>query len=251
MSVSASRLDTAAYRSRWRHRHPAEKALLSLGLLGCAVGLPPWPGALVTGSVAVVVMFAVARVPVGDAARVLAAPIGFVVVGIIPIALDLDGLRPVLADGGPHLAAETAGRSCAALLCLVLFAATTPLADVLPRLVRLGVPPAVVDVAAVVYRLLFVLLATLQAAREAQAGRLGYRTWRATYRSLAGQGSLLFVRALHRARRLEEGIALRSGDPTPRVLIEQRPLSRAFLTGASVVLVGVVAATLLSPRIGT
>ncbi|MCY7344252.1 MAG: hypothetical protein LH603_21060 [Pseudonocardia sp.] len=65
-------------------------------------------------------------------------------------------------------------------------AGATPLADTLPRLERLGVPPAVTEIAALMYRLLFLLLDTVTAVRDAQARRLGFRTWRCTYRSVAG-----------------------------------------------------------------
>jgi cobalt/nickel transport system permease protein len=239
-------LDALAYANRWRPRHPAEKAVLSLGLLACAAGLPPWPGSLIVAAVAAGLLFGPAGLSPRQAGQALRVPLGFVVVGSVPL---------LVAVGGPHLvrydpagltrAAELAGRSTSALLCLLLFAATTPLADVLPRLTRLGVPPAVTEIAALIYRMLFLLLETARAVREAQAGRLGYRTWSSSYRSLAGQASAIFVRSFERARRLEEGLALRGYTGSLQVTVEARPVSPGFVAASVGTIIAVVASTLL------
>jgi cobalt/nickel transport system permease protein len=173
-------------------------------------------------------------------------PLVFVVVGAVPLLFSVDGPGSVRPD--PHgvgAALGLAGRATAALLCLLLFAATTPIADTLPRLRRLGVPAAVVEVAALVYRLLFLLLDRIAAVREAQAGRLGFRTWRTTHRAVAGQAGAVFVGAFDRARRLEEGLALR-GDPGElRVQLPVQPISWSFLAGTGGLLGAVVAASVV------
>jgi cobalt/nickel transport system permease protein len=238
-------LDAIAYTNRWRPRHPGEKALLSLGLLVCAVVLPAWPGALVVGTVAAVILFGPAGLSLGQAAHALRVPLGFVTLGSVPLLFAVGGSAGVRIDpAGLPLAAQLAGRATAALLCLLLFAATTPLADVLPRLAHLGVPPAVTEIAALMYRMLFLLLDTIRAVREAQASRLGFRNWSTSYRALAGQGAAIFVRAFDRARRMEEGLALRGYTGSLRVDIESRPVSRTFVLLTTTVLVAVVAVTL-------
>lgn len=239
-------LDAVAYTNRWRPRHPGEKAFLSLGLLVAAVALPPWPGAALTGVVALVLLLGPAGVRPGQLWRAARVPLGFVVTGSIPLLLAVGGSPWVRWDPtGLPRAAELAGRAVAALLCLLLFATTTPLADALPRLTRIGVPPAVTEVAALMYRMLFLLLDSARAVREAQAGRLGFRTWATTYRSVAGQGGAIFVRAFDRARRMEEGLALRGYTGSLTVQVEQRAVSRPFIVATALLLAGVVAATLL------
>lgn len=238
-------LDTIAYTNRWRPRHPGEKALLSLGLLVCAVALPVWPGALVVGAVATVILFGPAGLSVGQAAHALRVPLGFVIAGSLPLLFAVGGSTGVRIDlHGLPLAAQLAGRATAALLCLLLFAATTPLADVLPRLANLGVPPAVTEITALIYRMLFLLLGTVRAIREAQASRLGFRNWSTSYHSLAGQGAAIFVRAFDRARRMDEGLSLRGYTGSLRVDVESRPVSRSFVLLSAAVLVAVVTVTL-------
>lgn len=241
-----SRLDTLAYANPWRGRHPGEKALLSLGLLLCAVALPPWPGAPVVGGVVVLLVLGPAGLRPADAARALRGPAGFVLVGALPLLVAVGGPSVVRWEpAGLPAALEVVGRSTVAILCLLLFAATTPLADVLPRLSRLGVPTAVSEVAGLIYRMLFLLLDTAQTVREAQAGRLGFRTWATSYRSVAGQAGAVFVRSFDRARRLEEGLALRGYDGELRVDVEVRAVSRPFVAATVVLLVGVVTVSLV------
>lgn len=239
-------LDAAAYTNRWRTRHPGEKALLSLGLLVLTLVLPTWPGAAITGGVALVLVLGPAGLPGRALWRAVRVPLGFVVTGMLPLLVAVGG-DPWLRwePAGLPQAAQLAGRATAALLCLLLFAATTPLADLLPRLNRLGVPPAVTEVAALTYRFLFLLLESLRAVRDAQAGRLGFRTWRTSYRSLSGQGAAVFVRAFDRARRLEQGLASRGYTGSLRVQVAARELSPAFVAATCLLLAAVVAATLL------
>lgn len=238
-------LDTLAYTNAWRLRHPAEKAGLALGLLVCAVALPPWPGALIVGGVALTVLLGPVALRPRQVLRAVRAPLVFVLVGAVPVLFSVGGAALVRVDpAGAGAAAALTGRAAAALLCLVLFAATTPLADTLPRLERLGVPAAVVEIAALIYRLLFLLLDTIATVREAQAGRLGFRNWRTAHRCVAGQAGAVFVGAFDRARRLEQGLALRGYTGSLRVQVEARSLSRPFLAGTVVLLSGVVAATL-------
>jgi len=225
-------IDAAAYRSPWRRHHPAAKALLAGGLLGCALTLPPWPGAVVTALVTAAVAVCWARIPVRTLVRAARTPLGFALTGspAFLITVGADGIA--WADDGPRRAGEVLARCTAAVLCQLLFAGTTPLADTLPRLVRIGVPPALVEVAALIYRMLFVVLDTARRIRDAQAGRLGTRSLRATWRSLGGLGSAVFVRSFDRARRLEAGLAGRGHAGALTVLVEPIPLRTPFLLAA-------------------
>ncbi|RKN34093.1 cobalt ECF transporter T component CbiQ [Micromonospora musae] len=245
-------LDVAAHTGPWRSRHPGEKALLSLGLLACAVILPPWPGALLSGLAAAVLLVGPARVSPAVVLRAARVPLLFVATSTVPLVVTVHApIRLSVNPAGFGTAAHTAGRSVAALTCLLLFSATTPLSEVLPRLQRLGVPAAVTEVAALTYRMLFLLVESVRAVREAQAARLGFRTWRTAYRSLAGQAGAIFVRAFSRARRLEEGLALRGYTGSLAVQVEARRMSPPFLVasgGLLVLIVAVTAAVVVGPQ---
>ncbi|MDI9885042.1 cobalt ECF transporter T component CbiQ [Streptomyces sp. HNM0645] len=243
-------IDAAAHSSRWRRRHPCEKAALGLGLTVCAVSLPPWPGAVLVAAAAVAVLLGPAGVAPRQLWRAWRIPLGFCVTGAIPLLFsvgDPDGFV-VLAPDGPLHAVRLLLRTSAASLGVLLFAFTTPVSDLLPRLVRAGVPGPVVDVALVMYRIGFLLLDTVHRVRQAQAARLGHTTRAAAWRSLAGLAATAFVRAFDRAQRLQTGLAGRGYDGTLRVLVPPATVSARFLVATAGLLAGIVALTLVLER---
>jgi cobalt/nickel transport system permease protein len=85
----------------------------------------------------------------------------------------------------------------------------------------------------------------MAAVRAAQAGRLGFRSFRTTFRSVAGQAGAVFVSAFDRARRMEQGLALRGDPGSLRVQLPPQRLSRRFLAGTAVLLAAVVTLSLV------
>lgn len=243
-------IDAAAHSSRWRRRHPGEKALLGVGLTVTAICLPPWPGAPLVAVATLVLLLGPAGVAGRQLWRAFRVPLGFCVTGALPLLVQLGGpAGPVsFAPGGPEQAGQLLLRTSAASLGVLLFAFTTPVSDVLPRLVRAGVPAPVVDVALVMYRIGFLLLDTVSRVRQAQAARLGHTTRAAAWRSVAGLGATAFVRAFDRAGRLQAGLAGRGYDGTLRVLLPPATLSARFVAATAALLAGLVTATLALER---
>jgi cobalt/nickel transport system permease protein len=243
-------IDVAAWSSPWRFRSPGDKLLLSLGLVLCALVLPPWPGCPLVVAVAVGLAVGPAGVGwrvLGRAARGAAA---FIVLGAAGIAITWQpgvGATPTGLAVTPASASDalrTAAHAVAGTAAMLLLATTTPVSDLLAWCRRRGVPDVVVDVAGLVYRLLFVLLSTAQAVRAAQVARLGYASRAATLRSAAALTAAVLTRAWSRARRLEDGLAGRGLDGPLRALDEPRPSSRRFVVSTVALLGGVVATSL-------
>lgn len=242
-------VDTAAWSSPWRHRHPADLVLLCAALLACVLLLPVWPAAPLVALAVLALGLGPARVPARLLVRAARAPLAFVALAGASVAVTLEpGLPPGLAVTPASLrdAAEVVLRALAGTSVVLLLAATTPLAELLPRLRRLGVPAAVVEVASLVYRMLFLLLDSARTTREAQAGRLGYCDTRTAFRSLGSLGAAVLVRAFERARRLEVGLAGRGYDgELPVVLDDRRPSLPFLAAGALGVALLVVTASLV------
>ncbi|MFC7303246.1 cobalt ECF transporter T component CbiQ [Streptomyces monticola] len=243
-------IDAAAHSSRWRRRHPVDKAVLGLGLTVLAISLPPWPGAALVLVAAATALLGPAGVPARKLWRAYRVPLGFCVTGALTLLVQLGGPDGfvTLADGGPARAGGLLLRTSAASLGVLLFAFTTPMSDLLPRLVKAGVPAAVVDVALVTYRMSFLLLDSMSRIRQAQAARLGHTSRGAAWRSLAGLGATAFVRAFDRAGRLQSGLAGRGYDGTLRVLVPEARISRRFVAGSAGLLVALTALTLVLER---
>ncbi|GHD56603.1 cobalt ECF transporter T component CbiQ [Streptomyces goshikiensis] len=240
-------IDVAAHGSRWRRRHPLEKGLLGVGLTVTAVALPPWPGGPLVAGATLAVLLGPAGVPGRRLWRAFRIPLGFCFTGALPLLFAVGGpAGPVSwAPDGPRQATELLLRTSAASLGVLLFAFTTPVSDVLPRLVRAGVPAPVVDVALVMYRIGFLLLDSMAQVRRAQAARLGQTGRAAVWRSLAGLAATSFVRAFDRAGRLQEGLAGRGYDGALRVLVPEAALSWRFLAASGALLGTLIAATLV------
>ncbi|MFF4292392.1 cobalt ECF transporter T component CbiQ [Streptomyces vinaceus] len=239
-------IDVAAHGSRWRRRHPLEKALLGLGLTVTAVCLPPWPGGPLVAAATLAVLLGPAGVAGRQLWRAFRIPLGFCFTGALPLLVAVGGPAGIvsLAPDGPRHAADLLLRTSAASLGVLLFAFTTPVSDVLPRLVRAGVPAPVVDVALVMYRIGFLLLDSMAQVRRAQAARLGGSGRAAVWRSLAGLAATSFVRAFDRAARLQEGLAGRGYDGALRVLVPEAALSWRFLAASGALLAALITLTL-------
>ncbi|MGI5471804.1 cobalt ECF transporter T component CbiQ [Streptomyces sp. CA-132043] len=243
-------IDAAAHSSRWRRRHPVDKAVLGLGLTVLAISLPPWPGAALVLLTALAVLLGPAGVPGRRLWRAYRVPLGFCVTGALPLLVQVGGADGFVspAEGGAVRAAELLLRTSAASLGVLLFAFTTPMSDLLPRLVRAGVPAPVVDVALVTYRMSFLLLDSVRRIREAQAARLGHTTRAAAWRSLSGLAATAFVRAFDRAARLQTGLAGRGYDGTLRVLVPEARISVRFTAASAALLVALAVLTLVLER---
>ncbi len=153
----------------------------------------------------------------------IGGPIGFLLVGVLSVLLQVDhgGIR--LAPDGPAAAAALAARALAGLSCLLFLALTTPVTDLLTGLRRLRLPAEIADIALLIYRFLFLLADTAMAMDSAQAARLGHDGTGRRLRSLGQLIGNLLPRALDRARRLEVGLAARGYDGEMRVLSPRRP----------------------------
>ncbi|WP_320773475.1 cobalt ECF transporter T component CbiQ, partial [Streptomyces sp. CRN 30] len=231
-------------------RHPVDKAVLGLGLTVLASLLPPWPGAALVLLTALAVLLGPAGVPARRLWRAYRVPLGFCVTGALTLLVEVGGPGGLIApaDGGPQRAGELLLRASAASLGVLLFAFTTPMSDLLPRLVRAGVPAPVVDVALVTYRMSFLLLDSLRRIRQAQAARLGHTSRAARWRSLSGLGATAFVRAFDRAARLQAGLAGRGYDGTLCVLVPEARVSVRFTAASAALLAAVAALTLVLER---
>lgn len=237
-------IDDAAWSSRWRDRSVLDKTVLSLGLVLAAAILPAWPTAPVVAALALVLLVNRGGAPVTLVLRALRGPAAFIVVGCVSVALVVStdgGLSISVTSASAQRAADVAAHALAGTSALLLLAMTTPMVDLLTGLRRLRVPEACVEVAGLVYRLLFVLLESLGTIRESQTARLGYSTPRRAMRSSASLTAAVLTRSWSRARRLEQGLAGREVGGSIRTLDDPIASSTGFLLASAAALAGVVA----------
>lgn len=243
-------LDDAAWGAPWRHIRVGDKLLLSIGLVLTALIAPPWPAAPLVAVAAVALTLGPARIPVRALAIGSAPPLAFILIGSISVALQVGGqptdawfqLGPLSMNAASASnALGLFGRSVAGTLSVLLLATTTPMVDLLAWFRRRGVPGALVEVASLIYRLLFVLGDVALSMRAAQLARLGdapagpnklLRRWNTVANSM---GTLL-VRAWSRASRLTDGLAARGIEGDLMILDDDRGAAPRFVVGTLVLL---------------
>lgn len=246
-------VDGAAWGSPWRDVAVADKTFLVLGTLVIGLGTPAWPvGPIIVVGLTVAAL-RLAKVPWSTWWAALLLPVAFVVTGVASIAVQVGALAPTTTvwwSVGPlAVTAESVaragtvlGHSVAGTCAVVLLAVTTPMVDLVDAGRRLRIPGPALDIAALTYRLLFVLWESAVTIGQAQAARLGYVGFRRSLRSFGTLAAGVLVRAWERSRRLEQGLAGRGYVDDLRTLQHVRPHSPLFLTLTSVWLLGLLAA---------
>ncbi|MBF0425850.1 MAG: cobalt ECF transporter T component CbiQ, partial [Magnetococcales bacterium] len=205
-------LDQVAHDNAWSRRGSGGKVALCLGLLAVALGGPAPSSALLVLLAVVLLACVAARIPIKLFLGLLAVPGGFLAAGLPALALSIDwraGIDLTWSEAGAHTALLLGLRSLAALSAMLLLALTTPPLRLLEPARRLGVPPVLLDLALLTYRLTFLLSEVALAAMRSQSFRLGYWGWRRSLRSLALLVAGLLGRTLERAKRLETGLTAR------------------------------------------
>lgn len=258
MSAHGTTLDDAAWASPWRRVRVGEKVFLGCGLLVTALVAPTWPTYPLVAGTCVVALLGPARIPVRHLLIGASAPLVFILLGAATVSVRVGPAEPTawfawgplwvdaasVAAGGHVL-----GRSIAGMVAVLLLAMTTPMADLLGWVRRLGVPAPLVEVASLTYRLVFVLVDTAVAILAAQAARLGtapgggWAGLRRRWHHLGTATGALLVRSWDRAARQAAGLEARGLDGDLVLLPRDWPGSTRFVAATWGVLAGVWAVT--------
>ena len=248
MTSHQTSIDDAAWASPWRRRRVGEKVLLSVSLVLTALLTPAWPGCVLVAAVSVFFIVGPARIRPGLLLTVMIAPLTFLVMGSLPVAFQFGGTGWVI--GGLRISPDGLGTALglvahgvAGTLALMVVATTTPMVDVVTWMRSLRVPDPLLDVASLMYRLLFVLLSTALAVRQAQVARLGdAASWSRRWRAVADTLGSIILRTWARATALQRGLEGRGYEEAMRTLSPRRQRNWGFVCGAVASVAGVWAA---------
>lgn len=244
-------LEHAAFVSRWRPVSPVAKGLFALAGVVAAFAAPTPGGALAVAGLLVAVTCLAAGVPIPTYLRAAAAPLLFLALSSLSLALSLGsvdggGLTLTRApDAGAQLG-RVGSRSLAALAALLLLVLTTPLPDLIGLLRRLKTPALLLDLTVLGYRMLSVFSATVHDTVTAQTARLGYATRRHALRSLGGLIANLAVQVWQRAQALHVAAQARNSDGPLRFMARTFPHARrdsllALAAGTLLITIGQLA----------
>lgn len=184
-------------------RVPPGARLAAASLILVAIALVPRPWAAWALSLSAVVLLAVAVLSKIGWRLLLRRTVvlGPFVIGVVAMAL--------FQPNGPAAAAFLAAKSVVCLFVMVLLTQTTPFADILLVLRRIGAPTVLLTVIALMYRYLLVLVEEADRLRRARRCRtFSQRRW-PTWNGLASVAGQLFVRSSERADRVYAAMCAR------------------------------------------
>ncbi|WP_089085031.1 cobalt ECF transporter T component CbiQ [Aquitalea magnusonii] len=229
-------IDLYAHLSPWREWPVREKALLAFGMLALALSLPPFPLAPCIIIVMTLLTLRGARVSLGAWLRFVSIPAGFLLTAGLSMMFVISSHGISYAPSSLQPVLGLLLRSFAAICCLLFFALTTPLGDLLSALRKLGMPIEIVEISLLMYRLVFLVLETANAMNMAQAARLGQHDRKQQLRSLGLLLANLFPRVMSKACRMEHGLAARGWSGEFHVLQAAQPSSFIRLAWISLLL---------------
>ena len=224
--------ESHAYLNRLRRLHPGYKlALATTTSLCCLLLSNPWASLVAIlwmGGLTVVA----AQAPLRQFLGLLVAEFFFLALSVIGIVVSFSlaapeqmawvwHIGPVWVSSGPEPLWQglvVLMRALGAASAMSFLALTTPLVDLMDVLRRLHVPEFLIDVMTVMYRFVFVLLATLGRIATAQDARLGYVDKRRAMHSAGLLGSQLFVTTFRRSQRMQTALDSRGYNNSLRVL---------------------------------
>lgn len=241
-------IDDAAWASPWRRRPVGTKVALSLALVLTALVGPVWPTAPLVALLGIALLLGPAQIRAAALAGVMAAPLLFIVTGALTVAVGLGspppgatvlwrwGLLSVTRDSLVQ-ATGLLAHGIAGTLALMVLATTTPMVDLVTWARRCRVPDPLLEVASLVYRLCWVLLATVQAMHEAQTARLGDCAPLRRRLQVTGETvGQVMVRSWDHARRLEDGMAGRGYEDALSTLAVEPEGTKTFTLTVAVLL---------------
>ncbi len=215
-------IDRQAYTSKLLSVHPVEKLAFAMFTLAAVTAFRgPLPAAAAILLMSLVTVGA-AGVSAKTYLRLLLIPSVFLMSGLLAVAVEiapdpgrlLAGIQILDYYAGVSvrsliLAGTLAARALAAVACMYFLILTTPMVDLLEVMRKMKVPAVVTELMGLTYRFLFVLLDEAARINISQQSRLGYRTLKSAFSSMAQLAASLFVKGFFRTRQMNYALMSR------------------------------------------
>lgn len=206
-------LDDYALMSPLRHKNNWLKlAIVIFGLLvGVSATSPITPFFIAFCMSFTIIAFG--KIPLNFYFKLLLAPMGFAIVGVLIIAFfsgsgpemlsfELLGYPFSVRTDGFELAMLVLARSISGMCCLYFLSLTTPMIELFAVLKASRLPESLIELSMLIYRYIFVFLDMALCIRYAQTVRLGYSNFKRSINSLGMLSSTLFIRSWEQGDKL-------------------------------------------------
>ncbi|OCA85185.1 cobalt ECF transporter T component CbiQ [Pseudobacillus wudalianchiensis] len=225
-------IDYFAHHNRLAGWHPVEKALFAFSHLFLVLFLKEMIVSIFVFLLMGMAAVLGARVPWRCYVHLLSLPLVFLLMSILPLLVsiapsgtdtdafiqshDVLGWHAYISSSALKQAVVLCLSAYAAVSCMYFFILTTPFQGIALVLYTLRVPQVFVDLTAVTYRFIFVLIVKAEETYKAQKSRAGYSGWRSSLHSLSSLTANLFVQTMREARAVQMAVDARGGADVKR-----------------------------------
>lgn len=252
-------MDVYARRSRLCRENAALKAAGSLGLLIlCICSSSPLPPLCLFAFLSAVTVVA-GGIRVRDYLSLLGLPAVFLLLSALTllwdfspqpvpeavVSLPLFGGWLAVIPAAQSLGMLVLSRALGAVSCLYFLSLSTPLPELLEVLRRARIPAIVIELAVLIYRYIFLLLATFRDMRDSAASRLGYRGLKRSLRTTGLVYGGLLAGSFRRAGACFDAMESRCYTGQIRFLTEKKKVTAKGVCLLAVPLAGMLAGVLL------
>ena len=210
--MQVNTIDHIAHNNRLRHINPKLKVLFALSMLLITLFSKSILVPLIVALIMITLTVFVARVPLRIYLPLLSVPIGFGILTVILMGIIYTGGEKLLSINifnfnisiysyGVNLGLLVLSRMLGGVTSTLFLALTTPMTELFYILREWRIPSALLDIAMMMYRYIFILLDEMIRITNAQHTRLGYKDLKTTYKSLGTLAAILFIRAWERGER--------------------------------------------------
>lgn len=217
-------IDGFAYSNKLRQVHPLEKAAFAfMTMFLCLVFSLPIISCIVILLMAFTIV-GLAGIPVKVYFRLMSLPFSFLLIGVLTVAVSIStqglgagmlagttisGMTVGLTYNGLITAGGLFLKSLGAVSCLYFLSLTTPAVEMVAIMRKLKLPSLFIELTDLIYRFIFVMLATADDIYTSQSSRWGYASVKNSMKSLGQLTAALFVKALHRSQTLYTALSSR------------------------------------------
>lgn len=206
-------IDKLSYISKLRKVNPIEKFVFAILTMLLSIYLN---NILISISVIILMGFITVykgKIPLKAYIILMLIPLGFLLVGVITIAINIGDYTNETLFGFSILkvkfgvteesiieCAKVLFRSLAAVSCLYFLSLSTPIVELLSVLKKLKVPKLFIELMSLIYRFIFIILETVNMIYISQDSRLGYSNLKTSYNSLGKLIGSLFISSYKRSQ---------------------------------------------------
>lgn len=228
-------LEDIAHRSALRETNTVVKLATGTGAILLCLISPGFLAPLFVAFVLFLALVLLARVDIHTLGHVYAAPALFAILSIAVIVLVSGGgevfwswqplpwLSLSVSRAGINQGLLVFSRFAGGTTALVFIALTTPVSDLFALMKRARIPDEVTDIAMIIYRTIFVIMAQAVQVYRAQVMRLGYGTFRESIRSFATLCGAVFIASWDAGEDLVRAMEARCYDGKFAVLTKDQP----------------------------